>query len=95
MFISSSLLGLFFGGILFVYFNFSFYQIWFEPKKYIKRIRNDAYKIPKWYPLRGFAIDSANAKNIVTIFDKIMSIIFEILLIVWLTLLLIAWLTDK
>ena len=72
-----------------------FIKFGLSQKKYIELSRNIAYKIPKWYPLRGFAIDNANGKNKVTLFDKTMSIIEGIFIIGWLTILFITWFTGK
>jgi hypothetical protein len=81
--------------IMVVYANYTFYQIWFEPKKLLNSVKKTVYKLPSWYPLRGLhTVMVSDDKGWIT-FNKIMSILMEIFLIAWLTIILIAWFIGK
>lgn len=95
MFIKPPLLFVIIGIIGFMYTSHLVYQIWFKPKKALKRSRNSAYKLPRWYPLRGLVIDMANDEKFFISFNRIMSIILEIFMIGWLAIVLIAWFTGR
>ncbi len=77
------------------YVNYLIYQVWFEPQKIIKSIRNIYYKLPNWYPLRGFYIDMMNDEKGWIIFNRILSILIEVFLIGVLTITLIAYFTGE
>lgn len=79
----------------FVYGNYIIFQLWFTPKKILKRNRKKIYKIPRWYPLRGFAIDMVNDDKFWINSNRVMSIFAEIFLVGTLTLVLIAWFKGK
>lgn len=80
---------------VFIYWNYLFFQLWFTPKKILKRNRKKIYKIPHWYPLRGFAIDMVNDEKFWITSNRVMSIFAEIFLVGTSILVLIAWFKGK
>jgi len=77
--------------ILAVYVSYDFYEIWFQPKKYLQRMRKRAYKIPRWVPFRWFAIDEWDNPNHWKTYNRIIVIFAEIIVILLLAIVLTAW----
>jgi flagellar biogenesis protein FliO len=81
--------------IMIIYASYLLYRIWFNDQATLKSARKRIYRLPTWYPFKGFYTDWVNDHKSWLTYQKVMSVFVETLLIVILILVLIAWIKGN
>ena len=78
------------------YFCYTSFEVWFRPRQMVKSARRRIYKLPRWYPFRGFYLAwlDYDEKGWI-VWNRIASILGGIFMLVFLILVVAAWMLGK